>query len=212
MTPPSLPPLRPHPAIPRSLPPHIAKYQRVATTASCVLRISPPPRRPPTVPVAALAKRRGNPSSLPVHITHRLPASFSRLPTRQPLTCAPSAGPPTACILLLARRITLAALRHCLCVRTPPATASEFARRPRLMTTLTATEGEAVAEQAQQEGCAGRPRRPPYSRVGRDARRPRPLPGARAGTRGKGRQRRRKMPPAVVLPAWARCWSTMMLS
>ena len=45
------------------------------------------------------------------------------------------------------------------------------------------TEGEAVADPEPQEG--------------RDARRPRPLPGARAGPRGQGRQQWRKLPAAA---------------
>ena len=65
------------------------------------------------------------------------------------------------------------------------------------MTMPAVTEGEAMAEPAQQEGCAERPQRPPHLLGGRDTRRPRPLPGTRAGIRGQGRQRRRKLPAAA---------------
>ena len=47
----------------------------------------------------------------------------------------------------------------------------------------------------------------------REARRPRPLPGARAGIRGQGHQRRRKLSPAADGDAGlsSRCWPTMVL-
>ena len=54
-----------------------------------------------------------------------------------------------------------------------------------------------MTEPSQQEGCAEQPRLPPHLRGGRDARWPRPLPCARAGTGGQGRQRRRKLSAAV---------------
>ena len=62
------------------------------------------------------------------------------------------------------------------------------------MTMPAATEDETVAEPAQQEDCAERPRRPPHLRGGHNVRQPRPLPDARASIRGQGCQRRRKLP------------------
>ena len=140
-------PLCPHPAIPRSLPPHVAKSSRALPGPRPAFSAS---RRPPAAPLPSLPSA-GDGLPLSPYIS---PTAYQSPPlsfTRQPLTCAPSAGSYTARVLLLTRRLTLAASQRCLRARARPATAFAFAWRPRSTTVL--AEGEATAEPAQQEGC-----------------------------------------------------------
>ena len=94
-TPPSLSPCAPTPQSHVSVPPHVAESPRALPGPRPARSAS---RHPPAVPVATLAKCRGRPPSLSAHTTHPLPASSSRLPTRQPFTPVPPllAHPPPA--------------------------------------------------------------------------------------------------------------------
>ena len=188
MTPPSLSPCDPTPqsrALCRPTSPNLcARYQDCVLCAPHLTAPSPSSPRPCCRPRRA----QGTAS--------HSPRTYHPPPTRLLLLLA---HPPTSYLcplrwhthrplLLFTRRLTQATSRRCLRARKPPATASAFARRPRPATMPTATEGEAVAEPAQQEGCAEQPRPPPQSRAGHGARWPCPLPGAQASTRGQGRQ------------------------
>ena len=183
-------PLRPQTAIPCTCAaPRRRISARVARAVSCVLHISPPPRRPRYHPRQAPGMVYFSPRAC-----HPPPTSLL-LPldhTPTSLTCAPSAGPPTTHVLPLTCRLNPTAPRHCLRARTPPATASEFARRPRLMTMPAATEGKGWQNQHNRRAARNK-----HGVLRIRAARPRPLPGVRAGIRGEDRQRRRTLPPAA---------------
>ena len=216
MTPPSFFHLRPHPAIQRSLPTHVAEYLREMPGPCSVCSAS---RRPPAItPLSPLPPSQSAGDSLPlslyVSIIHHLPASSSRLSIRQPLTCAPSAGPPTARVLLLTIWLTLTASRRCLCACTPLATASAFTRRSRSTKIPAATEGR--PRRIQRNGRAAqknhgilRIRATAATRIGRICcLAPGPAPGGKlVSERGSCRRQR------MAMQAWARAasWPTMVL-
>ena len=134
----------------------------------CILHASSPPYLPrllrmtlsflsPCTPIPqSNALFRPKPPNLRARYQDRvLCAPHLAVPSPSLLPPSTSVGDrPTARALLLARRLTLVAPRHCLRAHTPPAAASAFAQRPRSTTMPATAEDEAVAELAQQESCA----------------------------------------------------------